>query len=87
MFFLAYAWLPGAIGPPGPQRRVSNVTLPANLESLEGRTRVDALQVILANIGVRGEIGYVQHNVKERTLVFPVLVPRRETILLLSACC
>jgi hypothetical protein len=79
VFFLAYAWLPGASGPPGPPRGVSNVALPANLESLEGRARVDALQVVLANIGVRGEIGYVQHNVKERTLVLPVLVPGRET--------
>lgn len=79
VFFIAYAWLPGTEGPAGPRRIVSNGALPANLETLEGRARVNAIQKVLAAIGVSGEIGYVQHNVKARTLQFPVVVPGRET--------
>jgi hypothetical protein len=80
VFFISYAWLPGAKAAAGPQRIVSNVSLPAKLDTLDGRARVDALQKVLPGIGVTGEIGYVQHNVKQRTLQFPVVVPGRETL-------
>jgi hypothetical protein len=78
VFFLVHAWSPGAGGPPGPKRLVSGLALPTNLENLGGRARVDALQTVLADIGVTGEIGFVRHNVKERILLFTVLVPGRE---------
>ncbi|MDL1890499.1 hypothetical protein FBQ96_13140 [Nitrospirales bacterium NOB] len=79
VFFLVHAWSPGANEPAGPKRVVSDVALPADLENLGGRARVDALQTVLAEIGLTGEIGYVGHNVKGRTLRFPVVVPGRET--------
>jgi hypothetical protein len=79
VFFLVHAWSPGANEPPGPKRVVSDVALPEDLENLGGRARVDALQIVLAEIGLRGEIGYVGHNVNKRTLRFPVVVPGRET--------
>ena len=79
VFFLVHAWSPGANEPAGPKRVVSDVALPADLENLGGRARVDALQIVLAEIGLRGEIGYVGHNVNKRTLRFPVVVPGRET--------
>lgn len=79
VFFLVHAWSPGANEPPSTKRVVSDVALPEDLENLGGRARVDALQIVLAEIGLRGEIGYVGHNVNKRTLRFPVVVPGRET--------
>lgn len=79
VFLLVHAWLPGAKGPPGPPRVVSDIALPANLDNLGGRARVDALQTVLAEIGVTGEIAFVRHNVKKGILLFPVLVPGSET--------
>lgn len=70
VFFLVHTWSPGANGPPGPKRVVSDLAVPADLENLGGRARVDALQKVLAGTGVTGEIGYVGHNVKKRTLRF-----------------
>lgn len=84
VFFIVHAWSPGAGEPPGPPRFVTNVALPAGLESLGGRARVDALQTVLPRIGVTGEISFVRHNVKEGTLSFPVLVPGRETMVELN---
>ena len=78
VFSLAYAWLPGASSQPGPPRTVGNVTLPADLENLDVRARIDALQTVLARVGVSGEIGWVQYSVKQRTIEFPVVVPGRE---------
>jgi len=79
VFFLVHAWLPGANEPPGPRRVVRDLVLPANLEALGGRARVDALHGVLTGIGVNGEIGFVQYDVKQRSLSIPVVVPGRET--------
>jgi hypothetical protein len=58
---------------------MSGPELPANLESLDGRDRVNALQRALPALRVAGEIGFVRHMPKERRMVFPVTVPGRET--------
>lgn len=79
VFFLAHAWMPGRKNVPVPPRVVADVALPANVESLDGRARVDALRTALPAMGVAGEIGFVRHIPKERRLVFPVSVPGRET--------
>ncbi len=78
VFFLVHAWVPGG-EQPGVERVVADVGLPGDLEALGGRARVDALQGMLAGMGVRGEIGFVRHQVKERRLSFPVVVPGCET--------
>lgn len=79
VFFLVHAWLPGAVSE-SPARTASNLTLPANLESLDGRARIDVLQrEVLPALGIQGEIGFVRYVVKEHRLVFPVIVPGRET--------
>ncbi len=79
VFFLVHAWVPGQNNKPGPPRAVADVAFPANIESLDGRARVDALRTALPAMGVAGEIGFVRHIPKERRLVFPVSVPGRET--------
>ncbi len=79
VFFLVHAWLPGAVSE-SPARTASNLALPANLETLDGRARIDLLQrEVLPVLNVHGEIGFVRYIVKEHRLVFPVVVPGRET--------
>lgn len=79
VFFLVHAWMPG----PGPDaantRVVSGLSLPGELESLSGRALIDALQPVLRQANVQGEVGYVQHKPKEHALVIPVTVPGRVT--------
>lgn len=77
VFFLVHGWLPHP-GDAAP-RTVSGVPLPANLESLDGRARVDALRTVLPALGVQGEIGFVRHSPKQRRVAFSVSVPGRET--------
>jgi len=79
VFFLVLAWLPKAIPNPDRTRIVSDLTLPANLEQLSGRARIDALKPALNSAGVRGEVGWVQHLPKENRLIIPVTVPGRAT--------
>ena len=79
VFFLVHSWVPGQKNKPGPPRVVADVAFPANVESLDGRARVDALRTALPAMGVAGEIGFVRHIPKQRRLVFPVSVPGRET--------
>ncbi len=77
VFFLVHAWLPTAA--PGSVRSVSDLPLPPDLEKLAGRERIDALRPALELAGVHGEVGWIQHRVKENQLVVPVTVPGRLT--------
>jgi hypothetical protein len=79
VFFLVHAWIPGSQPAAAENRLVQGVALPAGLELLEGRARVDALQDIMPTIGVRGEIGFVRHLVQKQRLEFKVSAPGRET--------
>lgn len=79
VFFLTHAWIPGSKDPAGPPRVVADVALPANVEALNGRARVDALRTVLPAIGVAGEIGFVRYMPKEKRMAFAVSVPGRET--------
>lgn len=78
-FFLVHAWIPTAEEPPGPPRTAQSVALAANIESLSGRARVDALRSVLDGIGVSGEMSFIRHDPKTHRLVIPVMVPGRET--------
>src|SRR5258707_8278037 len=46
---------------------------------LSGRPLIDALKPTLERAGVRGEVGFVRHLVKEQKLIVPVTIPGRET--------
>ncbi|MBI4889260.1 MAG: PepSY-associated TM helix domain-containing protein [Acidobacteria bacterium] len=80
VFFLVHAWTPGAKGGAERHWTVENVQLPAALDTLAGRARVDALRGVLAQAGVTGEVGFVGHNVKAQRLTIPVMAPGRETV-------
>jgi hypothetical protein len=79
VFFLVHAWLPQASVDSAAARSVSNLPLPSNLEKLSGRERIDALKPALERAGVHGEVGWIQHRVREDRLVVPLTVPGRFT--------
>ena len=78
-FFIVHAWIPGLAEGPGTPDVVKGVALPPDIESLDGRARVDALRTALPTLGVTGEIGFVRHIPRDHRLVFAVFVPGRET--------
>jgi hypothetical protein len=79
VFFLTHRWLP-KIGPrTSSERIVSALPLPAELDKLSGRPLVDALRPVLEFAKVPGEVGFVQHLVREQMLIIPVIIPGRET--------
>lgn len=63
---------------------VSDLSLPADLEALSGRQRVDRLKPVLEGLGVQGEVGWVQHFPRQHQLVIPVTVPGRVTTVTLD---
>ncbi len=63
---------------------VSDLLLPADLEKLSGRERIDKLKPVLDRLGVQGEVGWVKHFPKQHQLVIPVTVPGRETTVTLD---
>ena len=81
VFFLVHAWLPHWGAPAGvpPARTAAHLRLPAALERLDGRARVDAVRGVLDQLGVAGEIEFLRHIPAEHRLVIPVSVPGRET--------
>ena len=79
VFFLVHGWLPGASADPGGRRTASDLPLPADLEKLSGRERIDALKPALDHAGVHGEVGWIQHRARENRLIVPVTVPGRLT--------
>ena len=79
VFFLVHSWLPGIAWATSTTRVVSGLPLPADLQRLAGRPLIDALKPTLEKAGVRGEVGFVRHLVKEETLIIPVTIPGRET--------
>ncbi len=68
VFFLVHAWLPKAASNPAEQRVVADLPLPANLDKLSGRERIEALKPPLAQAQVRGEVGWIQYQPKENRL-------------------
>lgn len=69
-----------APGPSDPSRTVANVNVSARIANLQGRARVDALQPVIKQLDVPGEIDFVRHVVSEHRLVVPVRLPDRDTI-------
>ena len=84
VFFLVHTWLPKIGSNASTTRVVSGLAIPANLPSLSGRPLIEALKPVLEKAGVHGEVGFVQHLVKEEKLIVPVGVPGRETIVTIN---
>lgn len=73
--------------PPGSSdvvRTVADVPVPAGIEQMQGRARVDALRSVLDHLKVRGEIDFIRHIAAERRLVVPVRLPDSDTIVTLD---
>ena len=75
VFALVHSWLPGK--EPGRPVTVSNLPLPPNLQGLSGRALIDAIRPALDKANVHGEVGWVEHRVRQGQLVIPVTVPGR----------
>jgi hypothetical protein len=84
VFFLVHSWLPRIGSVTSTKRVVPALPLPDGLRTLSGRPLIEALKPVLAQAGVRGEVGFVRHMVKEEKLVIPVIIPGRETTVSLS---
>ena len=84
VFFLVHAWLPKIGSETSNTRVVSGLRLPGDLQTLSGRPLIGALKPVLEKVGVPGEVGFVQHLVKEEKLIIPVTIPGRETIVTLN---
>jgi hypothetical protein len=79
VFFLVHSWRPRIASETSTTRVVSALPLPGDLQRLSGRPLIDALKPALEKAGVRGEVGFVKHMVKEEKLIIPVTMPGRET--------
>jgi hypothetical protein len=79
VFFIVHAWRPRIASETSTTRVVSALPLPGDWQKLSGRPLIDALKPALEGAGVRGEVGFVQHLVKEEKLIIPVTIPGRET--------
>lgn len=80
VFFLVHSWIPGVETQPGELSFMQKVVVPSNIESLDGRQRVDAVRSMLGQIGISGEVGFIRHIPEEHRLVVPVSAPGRETV-------
>src|SRR5436190_695915 len=69
VFFLVHTWLPKISSETSTTRVVSALSLPVNLQTLSGRALIDALKPALEKAGVHGEVGFLQHMVKEEKLI------------------
>jgi len=84
VFFLVHSWLPRLGSAVSTTRLVSALPLPGDLQTLSGRPLIDALKPALEKAGVSGEVGFVQHLVKEEKLIVPVTIPGREATVTIS---
>jgi hypothetical protein len=84
VFFLVHSWLPRVGSVSSTKRVVPALSLPDGLQTLSGRPLIEALKPVLEKAGVRGEVGFVRHMVKEEKLVIPVIIPGREITVSLS---
>jgi len=84
VFFLVHTWLPKIAPETSNTRVVSALPLPGDLQTLSGRALIDALKPALEKADVHGEVGFLQHLVKEEKLIIPVTVPGRQTIVTIS---
>jgi hypothetical protein len=68
-------------GAGGVRKTKAIVQIPENLEHLEGMARVQGFQQIIRQVGVTGEIGYINYNPSRHRMVAPVFKPGSEVTL------
>jgi len=78
VFYLNHGKLSPGTPPPAIQR-FHNLNIPEGLDRLKGREAVDRARVILPQVGVTGEIGFLRFNANDRHVIFPVSVAGLES--------
>lgn len=63
---------------------VSEVEIPAGVESLTGMERIQRLRPLLDRLGIRGEVGFIRYDAKTSRLVAPVTTALQEVQVELS---
>src|SRR3954469_10539661 len=63
VFFLVHTWLPRMGLDSSHTRVVQALPLPVNLQTLSGRSLIDALKAALEKADVHGEVGFIRHMV------------------------
>lgn len=66
-------------GTPPPTETFQNLNIPDGFDRLKGREAVERAKVILPQIGVSGEIGFLRYAAQSRHLMFPVSIAGRES--------
>ena len=84
VFFLVHSWSQKSASGINPESTITGLSLPADLEAVSGRERIDKLKPVLERLGVQGEYGWVQHLPKQHRFVIPVTVPGRVTTVTLD---
>jgi len=62
------------------RREVPGLDLPAGVESLEARARIQKLRPLLDRLNVRGEAGFIRYLPEEQRLIIPVSTPSSEAV-------
>ncbi|MGO8732150.1 MAG: PepSY-associated TM helix domain-containing protein [Terriglobia bacterium] len=68
-------------GARGIRKTSVTVQIPENLEHVEGMARAQEFQQIMRQMGVAGEIGYINYNPSQHRMVAPVFKPGSEVTL------
>jgi hypothetical protein len=85
VFYLVHAKLPQATRKSVTTRTVADLPLPDDLEKASGLERIEALKPALKWAGVQGEVGWIQHRIRDNRFIIPVTVPGRITTVTIDA--
>ncbi len=59
-------------GTPPPAETFQNLNIPDGFDRLKGREAIERARMILPQVGVSGEIGFLRYLANDRRLIFPV---------------
>ncbi len=59
-------------GTPPPAETFQNLNIPDGFDRLKGREAIERARIILPQVGVSGEIGFLRYLPSDRRLIFPV---------------
>ena len=70
--FLNHNWRPGPVAQAAVERTVSGLRIPEGLEQSEGMNRVQKVRLLLPQLGVTGEVSFINYDHDTRHMVAPV---------------